>query len=185
MGFAVYPKQPNGAEVRAFLGRAMEASGTTPKYLVSDLGMQFTAKAHRKWCTRRGITARYASQDSIRANSAVERFFRTLKGEWLRRIQVPLGREGFRRAMTQHIDWYLQHRPHAGLGGRTPAEVYEGRSPANRRARFEPRAKWPKQSRCAAPQAPPRVKPGAKLELVVSFADDTRLLPIVEIKRAA
>jgi hypothetical protein len=29
------------------------------------------------------------------------------------------------------------------------------------------------------------VKPGAKLEIVVTFADDAGLLPIVELKRAA
>ncbi len=185
MGFGVYPKQPSGAEVRAFLGRAIHVAEQTPKYLISDLGAQFTAEAHEMWCTRRGITARYASKDSIRDSSAVERFFRTAKTEWLRRTRVPLGREAFRRSLSQYVGWYHEHRPHSGLGGRTPAEVYEGRRPANRRARYEPRAKWPRQSRCAAPQAPPRARQGAKLELIVTFADETKLLPIVELKRAA
>lgn len=185
VGFAAFANQPKGAEVRAFLGRAIQASGAVPRYLVSDLGPQFTAEAHRSWCKRNDIKPRYASKDSIRASSAVERFFRTLKTEWLRRIQIPLGRDGFRQAMIRYIHWYHERRPHSGLGGRTPAEVYEGARPANRRARYEPRARWPRASRCAAPQAPPRVRPGAELELVVTFADETRLLPIVELKRAA
>lgn len=185
VGFAAFPKQPNGAQVRSFLGRAIHTAGETPKYLISDLGPQFTAAAHSKWCTRRGITPRYASKDSIRASSSVERFFRTMKTEWLRRIRVPLGQQAFRRAVSLYVGWYHEHRPHSSLGGKTPTEVYEGRRPANRRARYEPRAKWPKHSRCASPQAPPRARPGAKLELVVTFADDTKLLPIVQLKRAA
>jgi transposase-like protein len=65
VGFAAFANQPKGAEVRAFLGRALQASGAVPKYLVSDLGPQFTAEAYRSWCKRNDIKPRYASKDSI------------------------------------------------------------------------------------------------------------------------
>lgn len=185
MGFSVFPKNPTGAEVRSFLGRTMHAAGATPKYIISDLGAQFTTDAHEQWADRKGITLRFASKDSIRATSAVERFFRSMKSEWLRKIHIPLGRGSIRDAITTYVAWYHEHRPHLGLRGRTPAEVYEGRAPQNEAPRFEPRAKWPRTARCAAPQAEVRGDPGVGLELHVTFADEHELLPIVELKKAA
>ncbi len=41
MGFAAFKTQPTSAAVRAFLGRAIRRAGTTPKYLVTDKGVQF------------------------------------------------------------------------------------------------------------------------------------------------
>ena len=56
------------------------------------------------------------------------RFFRSLKQEWLQRIQVPLGREAMRREVATYLRWHEEHRPHQGLAGRTPKEVYDGES---------------------------------------------------------
>jgi hypothetical protein len=50
-----------------------------------------------------------------------------------------------------YIDWFNQHRPHQGLYGATPLEIYEGVTPANIKARYEPRKQWPINSGCAAP----------------------------------
>ena len=44
-----------------------------------------------------------------------------------------------------------------------PDEACYGAFAANRRPRFEPRAKWPRGSRCARPWALVRGSPGAKL----------------------
>jgi putative transposase len=186
LGYAVYKTNPAGAEIRAFLGRTISRRGQAPKYLVTDKGPQFhRCQDYRQWCARHGIIPRFRSTESINATGVIERFFRTMKSEYLRRTRIPFERNAFRRMLAEYVTWYHEQRPHTGLGGRTPDEVFHGRRPANRRARFEPRAKWPKRSRCAAPQAPPREKPGAKLELVVTFADKEKLLPIVELKRAA
>ena len=49
-----------------------------------------------------------------------------LKEEYLRRIQIPLRREAMRRELDLYASWFFEHRPHQGLGGRTPKETYEG-----------------------------------------------------------
>jgi len=75
--------------------------------------------------------------------------------------------------------------PHQGLGGRTPKEVYEGLLPANRKARWEPRPKWPPDSPCAQPQARPKRRQPRRLAIVLRLHEGSRLLPIVELKRVA
>ncbi len=76
-------------------------------------------------------------------------------------------------------------KPHAGLAGATPDEIYFGRRPAHRRPRFEPRARWPRSSRCARPHAPVRGRPGVRLALDVRYLEGRAHLPVVSLTRAA
>ena len=89
MGFAVFKKAPKSVDVRTFLGRVVKRYGR-PKYIISDKGRQFDCDGYRAWCDRKGIDPRYAAAESIRATAVIERFFLSLKTEWLRRILVPL-----------------------------------------------------------------------------------------------
>ena len=91
----------------------------------------------------------------------------------------------FMRELKLFQAWYNEHRPHAALNGRTPREVHERRFPANRKPRYEPRAKWPRGSPCAKPWALTRGSPGAKLELDIEFHGGRRHLPIVKLRRVA
>ena len=59
------------------------------------------------------------------------------------------------------------------------------RPPANEQPRFEPRKKWPRDSLCAAPQAPVKSRRGARLELAITFLNGHSQLPIVELKKVA
>jgi transposase InsO family protein len=183
--YAVFRKQPTSVEVRTFLGRTIADAKCSPKYLVTDLGPQFDCAHFRSWCQRKGTRIRYASKASIRATAIIERFFLSLKTEMLHRISVSLRRDVFRRQLDAYLAWYHERRPHQGLGGRTPDEVYYRLALAQTRPRFEPRQKWPRSSPCAKPKAPMRAGPGKPLELVVDLIDTERRLPIVEIKRAA
>ena len=92
-------------------------------------------------------------------------------------------REAFRREINLSMDWYNESRPHSALGGQTPDDVYFKRFPACRRPRFEPRARWPRGSPCAAPWALTRGRPGAELELDVAFHAGRKHLPIVALRR--
>jgi len=67
----------------------------------------------------------------------------------------------------------------------TPDEVHFGRPPACLAPRFETRQRWPRHASCAAPQAPARGRPGARLELCLHFAASRKHLPIVALKRVA
>ena len=100
-----------------FVAAAISAAGARPRYLLTDKGTQFVAEVFRRFAKRRRITLRYAAADSLRATAIIERFFRSLKTEWLRRIAIPLAERPMRRAIERYLGWYHAVRPHQGLGG--------------------------------------------------------------------
>jgi putative transposase len=185
VGFAVFAKQPRSVDVRCFMGRVIATWGQPPKYIISDLGAQFDNDEYRSWCEGWGIMYRYSSADSLGATAVIERFFRSLKEEMLRRGDVPLRRDELRALLTSYIIWFNERRPHQGLGGRTPNEVCFGRKPANEKARIEPRAQWPRKSPCALPAAAQRGRSGRVVDLAVHHHDADTRLPIVELRPAA
>ena len=97
---------------------------------------------------------------------------------------MPFRLAEMRRELGAYAAWFNEHRPHEALGGRTPLEVYIRAPPANQQPRFEPRARWPKRARCAAPNVPVAGSPGAQLELVLRKLANKKHLPVIEIRRA-
>ena len=81
--------------------------------------------------------------------------------------------------------WYNEHRPHQGIGGRTPLEVHHSTRAANEEPRYEPRAKWPRESVCARPVVKIKGERGVRLQLVVSRIENRAHLPVVELRRAS
>ena len=69
-----------------------------------------------------------------------------MKNECCRRIVVPMRVAKLRVEVSLYFLWYNHHRPHQGLGGRTPDELYFHREPANDERRCEPRRNWPRNS---------------------------------------
>ena len=186
MGITIFKTNPTSAEVRTFLGRVIGRVGGTPKYVISDQGQQFIGERHTAWCHRKDIQWRYGAVGQHGSIAIVERFIRSFKEEFLRRILISMGRESFREQVNSFISWFNELRPHQGLGGRTPEEVYRGKRPANEKPGFEPRRRWPKRSLRTGSQAR-RMKGrrGTRLELHVTFHSGHRSLPIVELKNAA
>ena len=115
----------------------------------------------------------------------IERFFLSLKSECLRRVTVHLSTVAVQAEIDLYVHWYNTHRPHQGLGGRTPLEAYHGIPPANEAPRLEPRIEWSPDTPCARPQVPSRGPPGARVELAVAFLEGRRHLPIVQLDDAA
>ncbi len=140
VGFIVFPRCPSSFQVCSFLGHTLSKT-KTPKYIITDKGKQFFCRAFRRWCGRRRIRPRYGAVGKHGSIAIVERFIRSMRSEGTRRIYVPLRRDAMRRELTLYTRWYNAHRPHRGLGGRTPLEVYTGVKPANEAPRFEPRAR--------------------------------------------
>ncbi|TDJ72978.1 MAG: hypothetical protein E2O39_05860 [Planctomycetota bacterium] len=110
--------------------------------------------------------------------TVVERFIRSMKPECTRRIIVPSRLDEIRRELSSCSTCYKEHRPHMGLGGRTPAEMYDGLPSASEGPRIEPRARWPRKVENRTGRI------GIRLELVLSHRDGRRHLPIVELKAA-
>ncbi len=168
VGFAVFKKQPSADEVKEFMAKSIGAVGIAPRHLISDQGSQFTSKKFKEWCGAepRDINQRFGAVGQYGSIAIIERLMRSMKDECTRCILVPLSQEGIRREITLYNNWYNQHRPHQGLGGRIPMDVYFGIE--NKAPCFETRG-----------------KDVAIIRLVVSNPDDRRHLPVVELKRAA
>jgi putative transposase len=185
MGFAVFRKQPTSERIRAMLGRAIAAAGTTPRHLVCDRGRQFDCEDFRRWCRGKGIKPRYGAVGKHGSLAVIERLILTVKLLLRCLPVVPLREAAMRREVSLIAAWYNSERPHVALGGRTPDEAYFDRFPANRKPRFEARNRWPRGSPCARPWALVKGKPGVRLELDVEFRAGRRQLPIVRLRRAA
>ncbi len=185
MGIAVFEQQPTSSAVRAFLGRAMRKTGTNPRHLVTDQGVQFIDAGFRKWCVRKRIRQRFGAVGKYGSIAVVERLIRTIKSECTRKLIVPYRCEDFRRELLHFTNWYNQHRPHEFLEGCTPDEIYFGLDPAGSAPRFEPRKGWPRGSPCAAPRTGVQGQCGISLELNVCRMAGRSHLPIVELKTAA
>lgn len=192
MGFHVQKTQPKSEELTAFLEKLIQCRGQ-PKYIISDQGKQFTAKNYRSWCKKKKkkigktrIWPRFGALKKHGSIAVVERFILSMKNEGSRRITVSMNIDEFRKELDLYTAWYNYHRPHETLEGKTPFEVYaKVKTPANQQRRFEPRKKWPLESRCAGVQARVKGKRGGKLELEVRYLEGRRHLPLIELKRVS
>jgi len=186
LGKATFKTEPSEADVETFLNRTIREVGARPDHLISDHGPQFTAVKFGAWCKRRGIQQRFGAIGKYGSLAVIERFIKSLKTECTRLLSiVPLAQAAFGREVDAYIHWYNAERPHSRLEGRTPDEVYFGRFPACRKPRFEPRARWPRRSRCAGHQVLVRGRPGAVLELSVTHHGGRKHLPVVTLTRVA
>jgi transposase InsO family protein len=184
MGVTAFTKQPDCRAVCGFLGRAISKAKKAPRHIVCDRGSQFDSDAFRKWCKKTGIQRpRYGRIGKHGSIAVVERSILTIKCLLMLMPFISYRREEFARQLLDTAQWYNESRPHTWLGGKTPNEMYHGTFPANRRPRYETRAKWPRGSPCAHPWALVRGSPGVKLALDVSFYRGHKHLPIIGLKR--
>jgi len=154
--------------------------------LITDHGVQFTADKFGAWCRRRGIQQRFGAIGKYGSLAVIERFIKSMKNECTRPLPVvPLASVAFGRELDHYAAWYNAERPHSRFGAPTPDEVYFGSFPACRRPRFEPRTHWPRRSPCAGPHALVRGRPGAVVELHVTYHAGRKHLPVVSLKRVA
>jgi transposase InsO family protein len=164
IGFAVFEKQPTAKQLRDFLKRAVHKGNCIPKHIITDKGTQFKSKTFRKWCKRKHIGLRYGTVGRYGSIAIIERFFRTLKKEWLRKIIIPLDTNGVRNKLTMYIRWYNFFRPHQGLDGASPADIYTSK---------------PQKADTLT------LRPDDKIELLVSFHEGDKLLPIIRLRKAS
>ena len=173
-GFAIFRSEPGAGEVCAFIDRAVDRVGTKPKHIITDQGSQFTSDEYLEWCDDHGALPRWGAVGKKGSIAVVERLIRSVKRECTRQIRVPLDVDAMRKEIALYASWYNESRPHQGLDGKTPSEVYDG---VSRNAKsLEPRPRW------LVDDAAVRVK---RIQLVVKFLEGRRHLPIVELKRAA
>jgi transposase InsO family protein len=180
---AVFDKEPTGDELCALLDQAVIEAGASPRYIISDQGVQFQTE-YREWCRRHGVKPRYGAVGQHGSIAIVERLIRSMKDEALRQILVPFSMAAMRAEVIAYASWYNAHRPHQSLGGVTPNERRFAKTPAREGPRIETRPQMPlARGDPKEAQAVKRCK--GRLELVVTYADERKHLPIVELRDAA
>jgi transposase InsO family protein len=178
----VFDKEPTAEKICALLELARGRAGRSPRYVISDRGCQFQ-DAYRNWCRRWGVRPRFGAVGKHGSIAIVERVILSIKTEALQRILVTLSLPLMCAEVTAYARWYNTCRQQASLRGATPLEVLEGVVPASKRARLEPRRRYPFPR--GDPATPLRGRVAGPLELVVKRVDGRAHLPIVELRQAA
>ena len=137
----VFDTVPGAADMAPLLRHAGKAFGS-PRYLLTDLGGEFTGALFARAVAGLGIRHRFASADNIKATARLERFWRSLKEmAGLRGLRLTLTVDDLERRIEIALLHYLCFRPHEGLGGATPVEVFLGLEPAHLSASEPPRGR--------------------------------------------
>ena len=123
-----FARKPGGAAMARLFRRAAATFGP-PKYLMTDLGGEFTARVFKKTVARLGAKQRYAAADNIRATARLERFWKSLKQISQIRLIPPLDLPDLELRLSHALAYYAFHRPHSGLANRTPMQAFIGANP--------------------------------------------------------
>ena len=102
----------------ALLARAVEPGTLT---IGTDNGSQFTSRDFRRHLSARGVRHRRGGYRDPESQAFIESWFGQFKKRCAWRAEWETI-DHARREITTYIDTY-QHRPHSGIGYRTPAEV--------------------------------------------------------------
>lgn len=139
LALQTFDRRPSSQDAGRLLRGAVRRFAC-PRYLVSDLGGEFTARAFRKAAARLGVVQRFAAADSLKATARLERFWLTLKQDaGLYRLRLPLTADALEARLEAALLHYVCFRPHEGLSGAAPAEAFLGLEPLHTRAVEAPR----------------------------------------------
>jgi len=105
------------------LGHAIAAYGT-PEIVNSDQGSQFTCPGWVEYLERQGITISMDGRGRALDNIWIERFWRTLKQEYVYICPEDDGNM-LRKGIKKFISYYNNHRIHQSLDRKTPQQWYE------------------------------------------------------------
>lgn len=87
----------------------------------SDRGSQYASKAYRKLLKQHQMVCSMSRKGNCWDNAPTERFFSSLKREWLTGNIYPT-REAAATDVRAYVDYYNSRRLHTTLGDRTPIE---------------------------------------------------------------
>jgi len=136
----VFPTEPSSREIEKLFRAACRRFGP-PRHFVSDQGSQFTDLRFRKLLTRLGVRHRFGAIGKVGSITLIERLWKTLKNTLSLRSFKPLFQQDLERRLHLGLLYYAYIKPHQGLRGATPAELFFGLPPAHLQAVAPPRAR--------------------------------------------
>ena len=112
----------------AMLTRAF--AKTKPEILNSDQGAQYTSAKYIELVKSAGVKISMDGRGRALDNVYIERFWRTLKQQEVYLNEYTSPKEA-RRSIAAFIHSYNYFKPHQGLHGKTPAQIYNGTEPVS------------------------------------------------------
>jgi transposase InsO family protein len=106
------------ADVIAQLEQLFKTAGK-PEFIRSDNGREFIATSVGIWLAEHGVKTAFVEKGSPQQNAFVERFNGTMRNELLDREEFDTLTEA-RVMVARWTSEYNRHRPHRGLGFKTP-----------------------------------------------------------------
>lgn len=107
------------------LRKALESRNADPSQLIlhSDQGSQFTSKAFTDYCEAEGVTQSMSKAGYPYDNAPMERYFNTLKNEYLNLFTFNSEEALYKAISTYAYVEYNHTRPNSANGGLTPFEA--------------------------------------------------------------
>ena len=131
-----------------------------PTWLVTDKDRVLRSQLVNALLRRHGVQRRYGRVGKKGSISIIERFWRSMKHEYVRRLFLYRSTKWLDRKLASYAIWFNAYRPHQGLRQRTPDEVY-----------------------ASAPRLLPEVIREGQLH--VRFHDGDKHLPVLRLVNAA
>jgi len=168
-------KEPTAKEMSDIVRLAAKKRGR-PKHFVSDKGSQFTSSHFRSTLKRLRIKQRYGAIGKTGSIAIIERHWRTLKDLLRLRSRRAWTPSELMRRLDVGLNYYAFHKPHQGLNGTTPAELYFSLAPAHISAKRPLREYEIEKKRETASDSD---------LFEIAYLDPEHLLPVLVQKKAA
>ena len=121
--FAAFAFSENTAAFLPVLKQALIRRGLA-KRLYVDNGSNYRSHHLALVCAKLGIALIHARPYHPAGKGKIERFFRTLRGSWLSRLDLDTidGLDALNRRLWAYVEGEYHQTPHRGLGGETPLD---------------------------------------------------------------
>lgn len=116
------------SDMLGLLADAVRSAGM-PGTLYLDNGSTYSGEMLATACGRLGTALVHAQPYDPEARGKMERFWRTLRVRLLDHLGEPASLHDVQVRLLAWIERDYHHRPHGGLVGKTPAEIWAGHSP--------------------------------------------------------
>lgn len=119
-----FSTSPDSELTKKALTMAYESRGCPTGLLFhSDQGMHYTSNKFRRLLWRYKIKQSMSRRGNCWDNSPMERFFRSLKSEWVPKNGYSSFQQAESSIVEYILNYYRQIRPHQHNAGKSPAEV--------------------------------------------------------------
>jgi len=121
VGWAIDKRMTQALVIRAMI-QAINLRQPNPGLVFhSDRGSQYTSRHYRKLLASNGIRASMGSVGACWDNAVVERFFGSLKHDWILKVPQPT-REHMKQDVAAYIRYYNNRRLHSANGSMSPVK---------------------------------------------------------------